>query len=379
MKTLAYTVRFISPAFLGNAEQNAQWRTPPLKALLRQWWRVAYAADHGFRVNVAEMRREEGMLFGNAWLEDNFRKSLVRIRLDRWEAGKLKSWSGLEQQPVYHPEVQRTNYKVGPHAYLGYGPLDGRGNTQLDSKRNAAIQAGESATLALAVPEEHAPRIGRAIWLIDRYGALGGRSRNGWGSISLTPLDGTPALTGELPLRPWRKALDLDWPHAIGQDDTGALVWQTRALADWKALMRELAIIKIGLRTQFIFTTGPNAPHPENRHWLSYPVTRHNVAAWRERGRGDLRLPNSLRFKVRLDSNDPKNLVGVIFHVPCLPPREFQPNPAAIVATWKSVHALLGELTLPGTERNYAMITDTARRSALAPDLNSVALARTSP
>lgn len=39
--TLSYTVRFTTPAFLGNAEQAGQWRTPPFKALLRQWWRCA--------------------------------------------------------------------------------------------------------------------------------------------------------------------------------------------------------------------------------------------------------------------------------------------------------------------------------------------------
>src|SRR5690606_24563642 len=66
MKELKYQVRFLTPAFLGNAEQSGQWRTPPFKALLRQWWRVAYAASGGFNVDVLKMRQEEGLLFGNA-------------------------------------------------------------------------------------------------------------------------------------------------------------------------------------------------------------------------------------------------------------------------------------------------------------------------
>ncbi|MCX7673545.1 MAG: hypothetical protein N2Z63_08105, partial [Thiobacillaceae bacterium] len=98
MKTLEYTVRFNTPAFLGNAEQQGQWRTPPFKAQLRQWWRVAYAADHGFRITVADMRCEEGLLFGNAWLDKAFCKSLVQLRLDRWDTGKLskKVWGQQE-------------------------------------------------------------------------------------------------------------------------------------------------------------------------------------------------------------------------------------------------------------------------------------------
>jgi CRISPR-associated protein Cmr1 len=50
MRTFEYTLRFNTPAFLGNAEQNGQWRTPPIKAQLRQWWRVAHAADNRFEV-----------------------------------------------------------------------------------------------------------------------------------------------------------------------------------------------------------------------------------------------------------------------------------------------------------------------------------------
>ncbi len=103
--------------------------------------------------------------------------------------------------------------------------------------------------------------------------------------------------------------------------------------------MRRLAEIKIGLRTQFAFTTGRNAPGPEQRHWLSYPVTKHNVADWRERGRGDLRLPNTLRFKIRPDPDG--RLRGVIFHVPCLPPQHFHPDLRTIEGVWQHVHAFL--------------------------------------
>jgi CRISPR-associated protein Cmr1 len=347
MKQLDYLVRFTTPAFLGNAEQSGQWRTPPFKALLRQWWRVAYAAEHRFSVRVDEMRHEEGLLFGHAWLENDIferdgrqvktaaRKSLVRLRLDRWDGGKQTSWQALPT--VEHREVK---FAVGSDLYLGYGPLTlPKGAKTPTLKANAAIQAGESATLSLAVPEEHAARIERALWLMNRYGTLGGRSRNGWGSFALTP----PAPgkeSGEretLPLRPWRDCLDRDWPHAIGVDDQGPLAWQTEAFDDWKLAMRRLAEIKIGLRTQFIFTSGKDAPAPEARHWLSYPVTHHSVKPWGN----NARLPNSLRLKVCPAVNDPRQVVGVIFHVPCLPPPAFNPNRTEIERVWQQVHAFL--------------------------------------
>ncbi|MDX9697943.1 MAG: hypothetical protein RBT55_00005, partial [Rhodocyclaceae bacterium] len=59
-----YQLTLASPAFLGNADQKGVWRTPPLKALIREWWRVAVARDVGYR--HAELRQRETVLFGTA-------------------------------------------------------------------------------------------------------------------------------------------------------------------------------------------------------------------------------------------------------------------------------------------------------------------------
>lgn len=338
MKTLQYTLRFDTPAFLGDATQSARWRTPPIKAQLRQWWRMVWAADHGNPTNPAAMHAEEARLFGNAWLENEFSKSLVRLRLGRWDEGSLGKPQWPKDSTVVHREV---NSPVGSALYLGYGPLEFRGGTAL--KANAAIQANESADLSIAVPESHAARIQRALWLMDRYGTLGGRSRNGWGSYALLPSptgggaggEGT-RLAAATPLRPWKDCLKLDWPHALGQDDKNRpLIWQTQPEGDWKALMKRLAEIKIGLRRQFLFPNARPDGEIHERHWLSYPVTRHSVKSWGN----NARLPNTLRFKIRPAPDD--KLVGVIFHIPHLPPAAFHPDRQAIERVWTQVHAFL--------------------------------------
>lgn len=331
MKELTYKVTFTTPAFLGNADQQAQWRTPPFKAQLRQWWRVAYAASKGYPPDVVRMREEEGRLFGNAWLTNNFSKSLVRVRLEHWSEGTLgkSQWTPLER--VSHPEVK---VEAPADLYLGYGPVTlPRGERNPTLKTNAAIQANEENTFSIACPEEHEPQILLALALMNLFGTVGGRSRNGWGSYSLKDSGDL----SELPLREWKQCLSADWPHAIGHDAKGALIWQTQPFADWKVLMKQLAIIKIGLRTQFKFTTGKSAPRTEDRHWLSYPVTNHSVAAWGN----NARLPNSLRFKVRPTADG--KLVGVIFHMPCLPPPAFRPDKQAITAVWERVHTFLDQ------------------------------------
>ncbi|MFM2406812.1 MAG: hypothetical protein RL223_4692 [Pseudomonadota bacterium] len=341
-----YRLTFNTPAFLGNADQVAQWRTPPIKALLRQWWRVAYAAEQTRGVDVAAMRQAEGRLFGVAAdSAGDSRKSQLRMRLSHWDEGSLRDWSGLDAQRVPHEEVGKEGKPgmVGAQLYLGYGPLTFKSGTSL--KSGAAIDvSGKSrathADLKLAFPEgDEEQRLLKALAMADLFGTLGGRSRNGWGSLSLKPLGSTPALQTNLPdgvTQAWQQALTLDWPHAIGRDARGPLIWTTGQRSEWREVMVDLARIKIAMRLKFRFPKERPDGLVHERHWLSYPVTGHDVSAWKS---DSLRLPNSLRFKVRADANG--KLRGVIFHMPCLPPPAFNPVRTQIERVWQQVHQTL--------------------------------------
>lgn len=328
MQTRTYTVRFLSPAFLGNASQAGQWRTPPFKALLRQWWRVAVASSLNF--NTETMRAREAKLFGVA-ADGGSNKSLLRLRLNRWDEGRLRTWSSGKSSKVSHPEVRSP---VDAQLYLGYGPLIFNRNSGTTLKKNAAIQSNEDAVLKLAFPSSEASEIDAALWLADRFGAIGGRSRNGWGSLSLVPAEPVYPPEPARVFRDWRQALQFDWPHAIGTSNDDPLIWETEPMADWESVMKRLAEIKVRLRTQFKFTGGNGAPRPEQRHWLSYPVTNHSVKDW-----GSARLPNSLRFKLREDAAG--KLRGVVFHMPCMPPPKFRPSRGALEDIWGEVHGFL--------------------------------------
>ena len=59
-----YRLQLASPAFLGDADQRGAWRTPPLKALIREWWRIAVAPELGYDVSTLKVR--EKYLFGTA-------------------------------------------------------------------------------------------------------------------------------------------------------------------------------------------------------------------------------------------------------------------------------------------------------------------------
>jgi len=317
---LKYTVSFNTPAFLGNAEQQAQWRTPPFKALLRQWWRVVKGPQLKRPYNVDDLRDAEKMLFGAAGEEGkDWGRSKVRLRLDRWAPGTLSSVPRGE--PLTHPNVENP---VGANLYLGYGPIGGAVPRSAIDVLEA--KAEETACFRIRCPHDHARDISKAMQLAAWFGTLGSRSRNGWGALRIDGENEGLSIKGfadlnldfvhsMIPSRALDACLSLDWPHAIGADKHGIpLIWRLLKVRtnpegknelvsfdSWQEVMRELARIKIAFRTSdyFKFIGGGREGHatPQSRHILAYPAgTRHTVRVrgWEQDGR----LANQIYFKV---------------------------------------------------------------------------------
>jgi len=247
MEKRSYEIRFLTPAFLGDAEQNGRWRTPPFKALLRQWWRVVYAQDHGFDVNAADMRREEGVLFGHAWLKDDYfqrngrrqkvdaRKSAMRIRLEMPEAGSGNPWSPGSQRGV---EPLPTNLDS---SYAWFGLVDSRTKKAL---RTGIATKGQEAlrTLKVAVPEAELERLEKVFRLIARLGQIGARSRGGWGSVIIDDIDPMTEVELQAYARTLNECLDHDWPMSLGCDNKGVLLWKSKLIySSWDTAIKTIA------------------------------------------------------------------------------------------------------------------------------------------
>ncbi|HWP84872.1 MAG TPA: RAMP superfamily CRISPR-associated protein [Terriglobia bacterium] len=386
MQKLEYQLRFLTPAFLGNAEQNGQWRTPPFKALLRQWWRVVKAPQVGYDRDALKLKKEEAELFGSAadTAGSGSGRSRVVVRLDSWKNGTMNPKDQNKWQAggkVHHPEVGNGGREIDAALYLGYGPLNFEKGKGTVAQRTAIAPVSENARLALLVQESDFAELQRTMQLIAHFGTLGSRSRNGWGSLELQPDKDTPAFE---PLtrsnlerwnvcRPLAECLQLDWPHAIGRDEKGPLVWRLNPQNNWQAAIQQLAEIKIKVRTQpkDLSLDGKKDGEVVARHVLGYPLTNHaalgpinleeNEAGWvaldpRRQPKKDkrgmyiqsARLASQLRFKVVVATAG--KFQGMIFHLPCKVPdaliKKLSPNDQNFIrnkelAVWKAVHATL--------------------------------------
>ena len=363
---LTYQVSFNTPAFLGNAEQQAQWRTPPFKALLRQWWRVVKAPSVGYNHN--QLRILENALFGSALDKDGSSRSKVQLRLSAWDEGAMSALPSMARHP--HREVKDKNGKpidIGTAVYLGFGPVT------LQGMRNAIAPVANPLTFKIRCPESESVDIKKTMQVVAWFGAVGSRSRNAWGSVRLEGEDilGIEGLCDSklaelLSLRTISVALSDhlagEWPHSIGLCSDGRpAVWrvvsgqkqvdgktQFIGFEKWQQVLERFAALKIGFRTQFGFHN-QGGPHREvmDRHVLAYPVTHHALA-----NLPNARLASQMRFKVI--ANKDGKFFGVIAHVPAAMPRDFfydrerqQMNPPAItdqVRVWHEVHQFLNAL-----------------------------------
>ncbi|NKC12763.1 MAG: hypothetical protein GKR94_11350 [Gammaproteobacteria bacterium] len=351
-----YALSFSTPAFLGNAEQRAAWRSPPFKALLRHWWRVWRAA--GSKVSVAGLREEEGDLFGNAWLNRHLhRASRVRIAV-RPPARGGRIWE-TAQWPERFERVRATatGQGVPSDLYLGYGPITPPGRGQRVNLRGGALAPAQCGTFFLSAPQSAVSDIRGVLQYIDWFGAVGSRARNGWGSVSLSSHQSAPPLRPLAAvepmlvrcLRPWWECLDSEWPHALGADDKGRpLVWISGPLENWRKAIELLAQIKAEMRIR-----AKSNPAAGALAYLGYPAgPKGNPCEIPFKRGSEGRLPSQIRFKIRPEGDCGK-VVAVIYHLPCAVPEDFIDSVAdsqrkrtladvdAQRDTWKDMHGVL--------------------------------------
>lgn len=236
-RQLCFTLHFLTPAFVGDAEQNARWRTPPFKHALREWWRVAWAAknrdhldkDHSGAIKA--MRHAEGLLFGHAWLERDFferdgrqhpakaRKSSVLLRILPEEGARNLEdvWGGRRAQGV-SPLSDGLET-----SYAWYGLIK-RGSGLPNRNR---IEANQSRQFALAWPTSYEKELLETLRLMHTFSTVGTRSRGGWGAYEFSGLE---PIRGEALRRycaPLESCLGRDWAATIACDDK-PWVWYSR-------------------------------------------------------------------------------------------------------------------------------------------------------
>lgn len=207
MNTITATYRVVTPMFLGGADPTAEaeLRLPSFKGALRTWWR---ALQWGKVRDVAKLRQKEAELFGSS--ETGQSKVLLRLE-------KAIAESNTVTEPWPPTSWQR---------YTGYGLRDKGERCFLRCGQEWRLEV-----ILLRCSEEEKAQVLASLKLLGLAGGLGARSRKGWGSITLTAMQGADWTCPDTPAA-WEKAV----ANLLDQPTQGMPRWTAFSdAAKWKA------------------------------------------------------------------------------------------------------------------------------------------------
>lgn len=173
---LKFDVEFITPAFLGGADGNAEIRTAPFKAEIRYWWRILYGAKYAAEGNLVET---ESYIFGSTE-----KKSLINIAVkSKISDDSITEKIGFPNGRRIDVEHQGRTMKVNILDYLAYGKYEyvrGEGNRY---NKTYIKPATKFVVIINIADNKYISEIKDAIKMFFMWGGIGSKSRNGFGSM----------------------------------------------------------------------------------------------------------------------------------------------------------------------------------------------------
>lgn len=166
MKDMEVTLKFITPAFIGGADNKnlAEFRLPTLKGLLRFWWR-AYQDGSG---DLSKLRKDEATRFGS---------TEAKSEIQLYQLGPDPQWEkSLKDQ-------------ILPLVYMGYGPIRWDPGVRKNRYLRPSINPGEAVKVGFRLrngDRNAMSALQNSLWLLTHMGGAGSRSRRGFGSMQCT-------------------------------------------------------------------------------------------------------------------------------------------------------------------------------------------------
>jgi CRISPR-associated RAMP protein, Cmr1 family len=168
VKRLTFELEFITPAFIGGANQQAELRPASFVGLLRWWWRALKG-----ECDIKRLREEEIKIFGG----DGKMASPVYLRVE----GDVSKGSDLinEYRLSWNFDKNRRAL-IGPHAGVGYLYY-----SMVALNKREFIKAGSRLRLTLIGKDEFLKHYIASLWALVFLGGVGARSRRGGGNLAV--------------------------------------------------------------------------------------------------------------------------------------------------------------------------------------------------
>jgi CRISPR-associated protein Cmr1 len=168
VKRLTFELEFITPAFIGGANQQAELRPASFVGLLRWWWRALKG-----ECDIKRLREEEIKIFGG----DGKMASPVYLRVE----GEVSKGEDLinEYRLSWNFDKNRRAL-IGPHAGVGYLYY-----SMVALNKREFIKADSRLRLTLIGKDDFLKHYIASLWALVFLGGVGSRSRRGGGNLTV--------------------------------------------------------------------------------------------------------------------------------------------------------------------------------------------------
>jgi len=161
------TFELVTPAYTGGADPYFcdPLRPPALKSLIRFWWRTMHGS-----LNQHDLLAKEETVFGSS----------------KQDVGRRFDLRPTRELPALTYDARDKKETGAVHSYMAYGPVlrdKAHGANYLEVPR---MHAGSRASFQLLCVQHVEAEVVKALWLLSTLGGYGGRSRRGWGGLSVT-------------------------------------------------------------------------------------------------------------------------------------------------------------------------------------------------
>jgi len=168
VKRLTFELEFITPAFIGGANQQAELRPASFVGLLRWWWRALKG-----ECNIEKLREEEIKIFGG----DGKMASPVYLRV---EGDVSKGEDLINEYRLSWNFDKNRRALIGPHAGVGYLYY-----SMVALNKREFIKADSRLRLTLIGKDEFLKHYIASLWALVFLGGVGARSRRGGGNLTV--------------------------------------------------------------------------------------------------------------------------------------------------------------------------------------------------
>lgn len=181
------TFEVVTPLFLGGADpaSTVELRSPSIKGALRFWWRALAWGRHGGDLDA--IQKEEQEIFGATGQEGTASNGATGQASFILRVLPIKGLNIISKDDVLRDGASAT---VGPGMrYFGYGLMAAFGQNQGQLAR-PCLSAPFQFSIELVSRRAFTDSVIDTLKVMGLLGALGSRSRRGYGSLSLLSLAG---------------------------------------------------------------------------------------------------------------------------------------------------------------------------------------------